>query len=424
MIERWRPVALVLLSSTSLQVGLAIATTAFAAAGALGALWIRSLVGGLILAAYIRPDVRSLNRSQLVPITVYGVALTGVAGFVFLALEHAPLGIVSATVMVGPLAVAAWGQRGVLDLALIGLAAVGVGILSLAHCASGPVEPIGIAFALAAAGALAAYVVSGKVVSKRVPGLTGLAVALIIAAAIQTPIGLAFAKPGIWSPDVLAALVAAGVLATLIPFALESIALRTLSMATFGLLLAFEPGIAAVAGWAIRGQALTPLQLVGIALVIAAGAGTLGPRGWTRRIGRYNRELMADPKVQAFEKVPLFNGLSVRELAAIAGSANERLAEPGEVITRQGDAGDEFFIVADGEVEIRQDDREIRRLGPGDYLGEIALLFGGIRTATAIAASPSRLFVLGQAAFAAMLKSQPRIEDKILTTVSERMRYR
>lgn len=424
MIDRWRPIAMVVASSTSLQLGLAIATTAFAAAGPVGAVWVRSVVGGVLLALYIRPKVRSLSREQALWVVVYGATISGVAFFAYLALNHAPLGIVSAIVMIGPLAISAWGQRGVLDLVLLGVAGVGVAILSLAHGASGEIEPIGIVYALAAAASLGAYIVAGKRVGKLFEGLTGLALALLVAAAIQTPLGLTLAKPGMWAPDVLLTLAVAGVLATLIPFALEMTALRSLSMATFGLLLAFEPGIASIVGFVVRGQSLTPLQVVGIALVVAAAAATLGPRGWMRRIGRYNRELMADPRTQAFGRVPLFNGLSVKELAAIAASAQERDAAPGDILTEQGSAGDEFFIVDSGEIEIRQDGRELRRLGPGDYLGEIALVFGGSRTATAVAAAPSHLFVLHKDAFDRMIKSQPRIEDKILATVSERMRYR
>lgn len=415
---------MVLASSTSLQLGLAIATTAFVAAGPIGALWVRSVVGGGLLALYIRPKVRSLDRRQLVAVVGYAITITGVSGFAYLALEHAPLGVVSAIVMVGPLAISAWGQRGVLDLLLVGLAGVGVAILSLAHGAAGDIEPIGIVYSLAAAASLGAYIVAGKTVGKLLEGLNGLAIALLVAAAIQTPLGLALAKPGLWAPDVLAALAAAGVLATLVPFALEMTALRSLSMATFGLLLAFEPAIASAIGFVVRGQSLSPAQVVGIALIVFAGAATLGPRGWMRRIGKYNRELMADPRTQAFGRVPLFNGLSVKELGAIASSAEERDAAAGDVLTEQGAPGDEFFIVESGEVEIRQDGKELRRLGPGDFLGEIALVFGGTRTATAVAAAPTHLFVLSKVAFERMIKSQPRIEDKILTTVSERMRYR
>jgi CRP-like cAMP-binding protein len=143
-----------------------------------------------------------------------------------------------------------------------------------------------------------------------------------------------------------------------------------------------------------------------------------------RRLGAYNRALMANPTVAALAGVSLFSGLSAKDLGTIAEVAEERDVPVGTVLCEQGQVGDEFFIVADGEVEILLDGREIRRLGPGDYLGEIALVFGGRRTATAIAAKPSRLYVLEEPAFTAMLRSQPRIEDKILTSVAERMRFR
>jgi hypothetical protein len=213
-------------------------------------------------------------------------------------------------------------------------------------------------------------------------------------------------------------------MATLIPFTLEAIALRTLPMATFGLLLAFEPAIAALAGIVIRHDSLTAHQIIGIALIIVAGVGSIGPRGWMRRLGPYNRVLMADPRVAALAQVPLFAGLSPRQLAKIASGAERHTASPGEVLTREGDEGDEFFVIASGSVVITSGGRELRRLGPGDYLGEIALIFGGSRTATATVEEPALLFVVGKDSFTAMLKEQPGIEDKILTTVSERMRYR
>ena len=424
MKRSWQPAALVLLSSTSLQVGLAVAANAFGGAGPMGAVWVRSVVGAALLWLYIRPNIRGFDRAQLQAIVVYAVALSCMTGFVYLAVARAPLGVVSAILMLGPLGIAAWGNRSPIDLALVAVAACGALILSLAQGSGGPFDGLGLGFAVAAAIAFAAYIVAGKRVTQRVEGLKGLAMALVIVALVQTPFGLLFGQPGMWEPSTLGALALAGVLSTLIPFALEMTALRTLSMATFGLLLAFEPGVAAIAGFAIRGDTLSIQQILGIALVIAAAAGTLGPRGWIRNLGTYNRRIMSDPKVQALANVPLFHGLSAAELSSLAQVASERQASVGDVLTTEGDAGDEFFIIADGSVAITQDGRELRRLGPGEYLGEIALVFGGTRTATAVVAEPSRLLVLGKADFADMLKRQPRIEDKILATVSERMRYR
>ena len=419
-----RPILFVLLSSTSIQFGTAIATTAFAQAGPLGAVWVRGAVGALLMWAWIRPDVRRFTRAQVLAVIPYAVALAAMVAFIYLALDEAPLGVVSAIIMLGPLTVSALGSRGAVDLGCVGLAAVGVLVLSLAQGTSGSLSAIGIAYALAAAVAFGAYIHTGKRVGQAFEGFGGLALALVISAVLLTPFGIAFGRPEIDQPSVLLPLAAAGLLATVLPFALELSALRSLSAATFGLLLSFEPAIAALAGLVVRGQQLEPIQLAGIALVIVASAGSLGPRGWTRRLGAYNRGLMANPTVAALAQVPLFSGLSARDLGSIASVAVEREVPAGEVLTQQGDAGDEFFIVADGEVAIDISGREVRRLGPGDYLGEIALVFGGQRTATATTSKPSRLYVLAEREFTALLKRQPRIEDKILTSVSERMRFR
>lgn len=418
------PALLVLMSSTSIQVGTAIATTAFVAAGPIGSVWVRGLVGAALLFAWVRPNVRHITAEQWRAIVPYGLALGVMVLAIYLALVDTPLGIVSAILMLGPLTVSAIGYRTPIDLGAVGLAGVGVILLALANGVEGSISIGGLALSLVAAAAFGAYVLSGKRLGKRVEGFDGLALGLIVAVAVQTPLALATMQPGIADAGTIATLAVAGVLASLIPFALELNAMRALSAATFGLLLSFEPAIAAVAGFVIRGQELVPQQLLGIGAVILASAASLGPRGWTRRLGRYNRDLMADPTVAALARVPLFSGLSTRDLATIASHASERTISAGTEITHQGDPGDEFFIVADGEVEISIDGREVRRLGPGDFLGEIALVFGGKRTATARAAKASTLFVLGRADFDAMVKRYPRIEDKILTSVSERMRYR
>ncbi len=412
------------MSSTSIQVGTAIATTAFAAAGPIGSVWVRGLVGALLLFAWVRPDVRRITAAQWRAIVPYGLALGVMVLAIYLALVDTPLGIVSAILMLGPLTVSAIGYRTPIDLAAVGLAGVGVALLALANGVEGSVSVQGLSLSLVAAAAFGAYILAGKRLGKRVEGFDGLALGLLVAVAIQTPLAIATARPGMVDPGTVATLAVAGVLASLIPFALELNAMRALSAATFGLLLSFEPAIAALAGFAIRGQELVPQQLIGIGAVVLASAASLGPRGWTRRLGRYNRDLMTDPTVAALARVPLFGGLSTRDLATIASASVERQVAAGTEITRQGDSGDEFFIVADGEVEIRIDDREVRRLGPGDFLGEIALVFGGTRTATARAAKPSTLYVLGRVDFDAMVKRYPRIEDKILTSISERMRYR
>jgi inner membrane transporter RhtA len=417
-------VILVLMSSTSIQFGTAVAVTAFAAAGPLGALSLRDVAAALIMAAWVRPKVRGLRVGQVRAVVPYAVALAVMLAAIYLALAKAPLGVISAILMLGPLTVSALGSRSLPDLVAVAIAAVGVGVLALSEGTSGSISPIGIALALVAATAFGAYIHTGKAVAGQFDGLDGVAIALLLVAVMHAPLGLAFGRDGIWKPASLLALTAAGLLAAAVPFSLELTALRNLSAPTFGLLLSFEPAIAALAGFLVRGQALTLRQLGGIGLVIVATAIGLGPRQWTRRIGSYNRVLMSDPKVAALAKVALFSGLSARDLNAIASVAKERHAPAGQILTEQGAPGVEFFIIADGEVEIRIDGRQVNRLGPGDHLGEIALLLDVPRTATAVTTRPSLLYVLAQDDFATMLRAHPRIEDKVLRSVSERMRYR
>src|SRR6185503_10561117 len=87
--------------------------------------------------------------------------------------------------------------------------------------------------------------------------------------------------------------------------------------------------------------------------------------------------------------------------------------KPGTVIIREGNTGGEFFIVLEGTIEVKRKGRRLARLGPGDYLGEIALIDHGPRTATAMVETEARLLVLA---------SDPRIENKILRTLAARVR--
>ena len=133
---------------------------------------------------------------------------------------------------------------------------------------------------------------------------------------------------------------------------------------------------------------------------------------------------MSRPSTDALARVSLFRDLSPDDLATIASVAEERDVPAGEVLIRQGTTGDQFFLIGAGQVSVHQNGREIRSLGPGDYLGEIALVFGGKRTATAIAAAPTRVYVLDADSFKALLQREPAIESKVMTTINQRMRNR
>lgn len=120
---------------------------------------------------------------------------------------------------------------------------------------------------------------------------------------------------------------------------------------------------------------------------------------------------------------PLFKGLSRHELVELAKATEDLEVEEGKVLMREGDLGREFFVLVDGEVSVTKDGKEIRRLGAGDFFGEIALVYENARrTATVTAASPLRFFVLTRQSFRSLLEHQPQIEDKVMAALEERMR--
>jgi CPA1 family monovalent cation:H+ antiporter len=131
-----------------------------------------------------------------------------------------------------------------------------------------------------------------------------------------------------------------------------------------------------------------------------------------------------DPKLAFLARVSLFAELERDELAAVSDHLRDLDAPAGTVVIEEGDEGGEFFIVNDGALEIRSQGRLLAELGPGEFTGEMALMFGGRRNASAIASVPSRLYVMDKDGFTALLQRAPRVENKLLDVVAQRMRYR
>jgi len=127
-----------------------------------------------------------------------------------------------------------------------------------------------------------------------------------------------------------------------------------------------------------------------------------------------------DTKVDALSHAPLFEGLSRRELEEIARSSEDMDVEAGRVLCREGGLGQEFFVITDGEAEVRRGGRRRGVLGPGDFFGEIALIERSPRTATVTATTPLRFFVLTRRSFWSALERNPAVERKILRALARR----
>jgi CRP-like cAMP-binding protein len=129
-----------------------------------------------------------------------------------------------------------------------------------------------------------------------------------------------------------------------------------------------------------------------------------------------------DSKADALARTPLFGTLSRGELVALAKLTEDLEVEEGKVLAREGEIGQEFFVIVDGEVSVSRDGREVRTLGPGDFFGEIALIWDSPRrTATVTATTPLRFFVLTRQAFRSVIEHHPEIEKRVLEALEERV---
>jgi len=131
---------------------------------------------------------------------------------------------------------------------------------------------------------------------------------------------------------------------------------------------------------------------------------------------------MSDPKVDALSKVPLFATLSKHELEFVASRADEVDAPVGKFLTTQGEPGDTFYVLLDGEARVDIDGDLRRNLVPGDFFGEISMLDRGLGTATITTTKPSRLLVMSHAQFRDAIKANDALLIKVLAAMGERLR--
>jgi putative iron-dependent peroxidase len=129
-----------------------------------------------------------------------------------------------------------------------------------------------------------------------------------------------------------------------------------------------------------------------------------------------------DRKRALLKAVPLFSSLDTSQLDRLANLAADVHAVDGDVLMLQGEGGDEFLVVLSGNVVIERDGQRLARLGPGDFLGEIALIDGRPRTATATADGDTHLVVLDHQRFEALLDEFPGIGRKVARTLVDRIR--
>ena len=131
--------------------------------------------------------------------------------------------------------------------------------------------------------------------------------------------------------------------------------------------------------------------------------------------------LRRNEKVELIKRAPLFWNCSKRQLQQIAQIADEIDLREGKEMTRQGERGREFFVLLEGDADVKKDGRRINRLGSGDFFGEIALVSDTPRTATVTATSPVRALVITDRSFLRLMEDQPEIQGKVLAALAARL---
>ena len=251
------------------QLGVAASVALADRIGADGVAWLRLVCAGAVLVAAVRPWRTSFSRSALLTCIALGVTTAGLNMLFMAAVVRLPLGTASALEFLGPLGVAvARGSGAARQWAFVAAA----GVIALTEPWHGGTDPLGVAFALGAAVCWAGYIVLTQRAGDEVTGVRALAVSMPVAAAVAT---LAVGPSVISELDWELLIVGFGVamLMPVIPFSLELLALRRLTVAAFGTLMSLEPAIALIIGFAVLGQAPRAGAVAGIVLVVAAGIG-------------------------------------------------------------------------------------------------------------------------------------------------------
>jgi len=252
-----------------MQLGSALSAGLIPTLGPVGTAWLRLSMAALILLVLARPPLKSLRLHDAPAVIGLGVA-TGLMSVTFLAaMERLPLGTAVAIEFLGPLSVAALRGRGARSLILPATALAG--ILLLTEPWAGTVDLIGVCFAVLGALGWAVYILLTQRVGDRFSGIGALGLTIPVAAIVTAPFGIPQASGHItW--EVIALAVGLAVLVPVLPYICEMLALRQMTHTAFGTLMALEPAIALTLGMIVLHQLPSVLQILGLLLVVFAGA--------------------------------------------------------------------------------------------------------------------------------------------------------
>jgi len=131
--------------------------------------------------------------------------------------------------------------------------------------------------------------------------------------------------------------------------------------------------------------------------------------------------LNKDGKIEHLKDVPLFSHCNKKQLSAIASIADLIDVPADTVLIREGAVGRDFMVIVDGAVDVRRKGRRINQLGPGDFIGEMALIIGAPRNATVTTTDDSWLLVVTDRQFWDLLEQSPELKTSVIKAMGERL---
>ena len=268
-------ILLVFGSCVSLQFGAALAMSLFPLVGPWTTTLCRLFISGLLLFLVMRPQVHQWSRSQWVSVALFGLSLGTMNAFFYVAISYIPLGTAVTIEFIGPLVLSAVLSRSIRDALWVGLAVGGVGLFGLERLLGlSSLRPIGVVCALGAGLFWALYILAADNAGKKVTGTGIIAIVLLIGSLPSTPLGMANLFMVATDAHLLLLAIGTAILASLVPYTLEFLALRRLPPSTFGILLSMEPAVATTAGWLLLNQHMGVLGMLAVCLVVSACVGT------------------------------------------------------------------------------------------------------------------------------------------------------
>ena len=265
------PPALLLVSAVSIQLGAAVAVNLFPVLGPVATAFLRLAFSAVLLIAATRQSIDWSARRHVGALLLYGTILAVMNLCFYGAIARIPLGIAVAIEFVGPLGLAVATSRRGRDFAWIGLAALGIALLTPEI--GGALDPLGVALAGAAGLCWAAFTVMSQRIGRALPGHSGLAIAMAVAALVVLPVEVVVGGLGSVDLGLLVAALAVAILSTALPLSLEFEALKRMTARSYGILVTLEPVVAALVGALLLGQAI---GLQGILAVVCVTVAALG----------------------------------------------------------------------------------------------------------------------------------------------------